>query len=154
MRKLHFCTPSQMTKRKECIKKVTKQANHCSPKQKPKTNLSPFWTEYKTVQNLQDKRRKQEKSPIPQERYRQIFNQYFHLSFGVPNHMLVPPTGVSALSWWWGLGDPVISSAMPAVAYVLTGSPIPDRSRARFQIKTDISLKKKFCCKKKNALHL
>jgi hypothetical protein len=45
---------------------------------------------------------------------------------------------VSTLSWWWGLSAPKTLRAMPAVAYLLVGSPMPDRSRGRSQTKRDI----------------
>jgi len=70
-RKLQFCIPSQMTTWKEHIKNIIKQRNHCSPKQKSRTNLSAFGAKYKTVENVDDKKRsKQEERPIPHYCYR------------------------------------------------------------------------------------
>ena len=41
------------------------------------------------------------------------------------------------LSWQWGSCDPLISQAMPMVAQLLAGSPMPDRSRVSFRAKKD-----------------
>jgi hypothetical protein len=45
--------------------------------------------------------------------------------------------GVSTLSWWRGLSAPETLRAMPAVAQLLVGSPMLDRSRGRSQMKRD-----------------
>jgi hypothetical protein len=48
-----------------------------------------------------------------------------------------PSDSAPTLSWWLGLSAPETLSAMPAVAYLLVGSPMPDRSRGRSQTKRD-----------------
>jgi hypothetical protein len=48
-----------------------------------------------------------------------------------------PTNGVSTLSCWWSLSVPETLRAMPAVAWLLFGAPVPDRSRGRSQTKRD-----------------
>jgi hypothetical protein len=49
----------------------------------------------------------------------------------------LPTDGVSTLSWWWGLSAPETLRAMAAVAQLLVGAPVLDRSRGRNQTKRD-----------------
>jgi hypothetical protein len=64
--------------------------------------------------------------PVPEDRVKKRGNIKCH-----------PADGVSTLSWWWDLSASETLRAMPAVAYLLVGSRMPDRSRGRSQTKRD-----------------
>jgi hypothetical protein len=48
-----------------------------------------------------------------------------------------PAEDIPTLALWWGLRGQMILRAMPAVALLLAGSPLPDRSKVMTQTKRD-----------------
>ena len=52
--------------------------------------------------------------------------------------LLLPPNGIPALTLCRGLRDQMIPRAMLAVALLLLGSPMPDRSKVMTQTERDV----------------
>jgi len=69
-------------------------------------------------------------SPAPISGYT---HDIYHI--GINNHN--PTEGILTLTQWWGLRGQMILRSMLAVAYLLVGPSMPDRSRVMTQTKRD-----------------